>query len=50
MANLDVPGNRAASPMHNHEAEFAAVNGSATFIFLVAVVAILIAVPLAIFG
>jgi hypothetical protein len=37
------------SRLHDHESQFEAVNTSATFIFLVAVVAIVVAVPLAIF-
>ncbi len=35
--------------LRDHESQFEAVNTSATFIFMVAVVAIVIAVPLAIF-
>ncbi len=35
--------------LHDQEADFEAVNNSATFIFMVAVVAIVIAVPLALF-
>ena len=35
--------------VHNQDADFKAVNSSATFIVLVAIVAILIAVPLAVF-
>lgn len=34
---------------HNHDAEFEAVNNSGTFIFLVAIVSVVIAVPLAVF-
>lgn len=43
MAIFDIEASRA------HETEFEAVNNSATFIFMVGVVAILIGVPLAIF-
>ncbi len=35
--------------LQNRNADFEAVNNSATFIFMVAVVAIIIAVPLALF-
>ena len=38
-----------ADNLEARNADFEAVNGSATFIFMVAVVAIVVAVPLAIF-
>ena len=38
-----------AEAARSHQAEYEAINNSGVFIFLVAVVAIMIAVPLAIF-
>ncbi len=35
--------------LHNQDADYEAVNSSATFMFLVAIVAIMVAVPLALF-
>lgn len=47
MALMDMPSE--ATRLENRNADFEAVNNSATFLFLVAIVAIVIAVPLALF-
>ena len=47
MALMDMPSD--STRLENRNADFEAVNNSATFLFMVAVVAIVIAVPLALF-